>query len=282
MIHKVDYPMQTPKLLASIACLLPLLAACSSPAPNRVPPSAAPTPAPAAHLTVFAASSLTGAFNDLGALFEQKHPGAKVTFNFAGSQDLRTQLEQGARADVFASADTKNMDPLKSENLLDSNPRVFAHNRLVVIVPKSNPSGIKTLQDLSRPGLKIVIADVSVPVGNYSLQALDKMSEDSSFGASFKETVLKSVVSKETNVKAVVSKVSLGEADAGIAYSTDAQAAGDKLTTIEIPDAFNIIATYPIAVLKIGSMPNAAQEFVDFVLSPDGQAVLAKYGFVAE
>lgn len=281
MIQKEDYPTQIPKLLASIACLL-LLAACSSPAPTLVPPSAPPTTAPTAKLTVFAASSLTGAFNDMGALFEQKHPDAKVTFNFAGSQDLRTQLEQGARADVFAGADTRNMDPLKSENLLGSNPQVFAHNRLVVIVPKSNPAGIKTLQDLRKPGLKIVIADASVPVGNYALQALDKMSADSSFGASFKETVLKSIVSKETNVKAVVSKVSLGEADAGIAYSTDAQAAGDKLTTIEIPDAFNIIAAYPIAVLKIGSMPTAAQEFVDLVLSPDGQAVLAKYGFVAE
>lgn len=281
MIQKEDYPTQIPKLLASIACLL-LLAACSSPAPTLVPPSAPPTTAPTAKLTVFAASSLTGAFNDMGALFEQKHPDAKVTFNFAGSQDLRTQLEQGARADVFAGADTRNMDPLKSENLLGSNPQVFAHNRLVVIVPKSNPAGIKTLQDLRKPGLKIVIADASVPVGNYALQALDKMSADSSFGASFKETVLKSIVSKETNVKAVVSKVSLGEADAGIAYSTDAQSAGDKLTTIEIPDAFNIIAAYPIAVLKIGSMPTAAQEFVDLVLSPDGQAVLAKYGFVAE
>jgi molybdate transport system substrate-binding protein len=273
---------QISKLIASISSMLFILSACSSPAHTPLPPAAASTTAPAANLTVFAAASLTGAFNEMGALFEKKHPGAKVTFNFAGSQDLRSQLEQGAQAEVFASADTKNMDQLKGENLLRSDPQVFAHNRLVVIVPKSNPAGIKTLQDLSKPGLKIVIADASVPVGNYALQALDKMSADSSFGASFKETVLKSVVSKETNVKAVVSKVSLGEADAGIAYSTDAQAAAEKLTTIEIPDAFNVIATYPIAALKSAGMTSAANEFVEFVLSPDGQAVLAKYGFVAE
>jgi molybdate transport system substrate-binding protein len=228
---------------------------------------------------VYAAASLTAAFTDVGKAFEAANPGIQVSFNFAGSQALRTQIEQGARADVFASADTKNMDPLKTQGLVVGDTPIFTRNRLVVITPKDNPAGITTLKDLAKAGLKLDIADASVPVGNYTLQFLDKLSADPGYGADFKNQVLARVVSNENDVKQVVSKVALGEADAGVVYATDAQAATDKLTTIEIPDQFNVIAVYPIAVVKGSANAALAQKFVDYVLSADGQAVLHKYGF---
>ena len=268
------------KLLGAFLVLAILVVACQ--------PAAAPATTPATasssggtRLTVFAAASLTAAFGDIAKSFESANPGTKVTFSFAGSQQLRTQIEQGAPADVFASADNKNMDPLKSEGLIVGDPQIFTRNRLVVILPKNNPAGIKTLQDLAKPGLKLDIADASVPVGNYTLQALDKLSADPAYGADFKTQVLARVVSKENDVKQVVSKIALGEADAGVVYTTDAQAAIDQLTTIDIPDQFNVIATYPIAVVKASANPTLAQKFVDLVLSADGQAVLKKYGFAA-
>ena len=233
-------------------------------------------------LTVYAAASLTGAFGEIGKAFEIGNPGTKVEFNFAGSQALRMQIEQGAKADVFASADNNNnMAPLKTQGLIAGDAFVFARNRLVVIVPKENAAGIKDLRDLTKPGIKIDIADASVPVGNYALQVLDKLSTDSTYGAKFKSDVLARVVSKETDVKQVVSKVALGEADAGFVYTTDAQAALAKLKTIDIPDQFNVIAVYPMAILKSSANPSRAQKFIDYVLSADGQATLNKYSFAA-
>ena len=268
--------------------------ATSMPVPTAVPPTAtvAPTPtrAPTAvptvaptsvsgPLTVFAAASLTASFTEIGKAFEVANPGTKITFNFAGSQALRTQIEQGAKADVFASADNNNMDPLKNQGLVVGNVPIFTRNRLVVIMPKDNPGGLKTLKDLSKAGLKLDIADAAVPVGNYTLQVLDKLSADASYGADFKTQVLARVVSKENDVKQVVSKVALGEADAGVVYTTDAQAAIDKLVIIEIPDQFNVIAVYPIGVVKGSANPALAQKFIDYVLSADGQAVMKKYDF---
>jgi molybdate transport system substrate-binding protein len=229
-------------------------------------------------LTVYAAASLTAAFRDMGKAFEAANPGTKVTFSFAGSQTLRTQIEQGAKADVFASADNNNMNLLKTQGLVGDS-QVFTRNRLVVIAPKNNPAGIKELKDLTKAGLKLDIADASVPVGNYTIQALDKLSADPAYGAEFKDQVLVRVVSKENDVRQVVSKVSLGEVDAGVVYTTDAQVVMDKLTAIDIPDQFNVIAVYPIAVVKGSANPTLAQRFVDYVLSADGQAVLEKYGF---
>jgi molybdate transport system substrate-binding protein len=270
-----------------------LIVACSS---SAVQPTSAPTAIPqpttalaaataamtgGTTLTVFAAASLTDSFKAIGSAFETAHPGVKVTFSFAGSQQLRAQIEQGAKADVFASADTKNMDPLKTENLLGRDPQVFTQNALTVIVPKANPAGLKTLQDLTKPGLKLVFEDASVPAGNYTLQILDKLSADPTYGSVFKTKVLANVVSKETDVKAVVSKVSLGEGDAGVVYTTDAEVAADKLSTIAIPDEYNVVANYPIAILKAAPNPALAQQFVDFVLSSDGQSILTKYGFVS-
>ena len=264
--------------------------ATTAPTATAVPPTAtkaptvSPTTAPTSvsgTLTVFAAASLTAAFGDIGKAFETANPGTKVIFNFAGSQALRTQIEQGAKADVFASADNNNMDPLKTAGLVVGTPQVFTRNRLVVIMPKDNPAKLSTLKDLAKAGLKLDIADASVPVGNYTLQVLDKLTVDSTYGADFKTQVLTRVVSKETDVKQVVSKVSLGEADAGVVYTTDAQVAMDKLMTIDIPDQFNVIAIYPVVIVKGSANAALAQKFIDYVLAADGQAVLKKYGFAS-
>jgi molybdate transport system substrate-binding protein len=240
---------------------------------------ASPTAAPASGmLTVFAASSLTDAFEEIGKNFEASHPGLTVAFNFGGSQTLRTQIEQGARADVFASANAREMDTLVSGGFVDAGaPATFLTNKLVVILPAKNPANITRLQDLSKSGLKLILAAEEVPVGKYARQALDNM--NASFGADFKDKVLANVVSNEDNVKQVVAKVQLGEADAGIVYVSDAVAA-PELKTIGIPAAQNVIAKYPLTALGKSSDPELARAFVAYVLSPEGQAVLQKWGFL--
>lgn len=242
----------------------------------------APAAAPAQEvkLTVFAAASLTDAFTDIGAQFKQQHSGITLEFNFAGSQQLRTQLEQGAVADVFAAANTKEMNAaIQSGVVMSGTATTFVRNRLAVIAPKDNPGGIKALQDLSKPGLKIVLAAASVPVGGYALTSLDKMNAD--FGATFSQTVLANVVSYEDNVKQVVAKVQLGEADAGIVYTSDVTPqVADKLIKLAIPDQYNVLASYPIAVLKAAPNVDLATAFMDFVLSDQGGAVLQKWGFI--
>lgn len=232
-------------------------------------------------LTVFAAASLTDAFTELAAEFKKANPGASVTFNFAGSPALRTQLEQGARADVFASADLTQMEAAKKSGVIAGEPKLFARNSLVVITPKSNPGRILTLADLRRDGLKLVLAAPEVPVGSYARQMLASMDKDATtYGAGFSNAVLENVVSNESNVKQVVAKVQLGEADAGIVYGTDvtSSVAGD-LTAIQVPAQFNVIAEYPIAVVEDGGNARGGQAFIDFVLSDAGQAILKKYNF---
>ncbi len=267
----------------AIALITLLIVGCqAAPTTTPVPRPTIPTAnasVSGTNLTVLAAASLTDSFKNIGQAFESANPGVKVAFSFAGSQSLRTQIQQGAKADVFASADSNNMDPLKANGLLAGDAQIFARNLLTVIIPKSNPAGLKELKDLTKPGIKLVIADASVPVGNYTVHVLDQLSADPSYGADFKPKVLAQVVSKETDVKAIVGKVSLGEADAGVVYTTDAQVAADKLSTIAVPERFNVIASYPIAVLKTSANPSVAQRFVDFVLSNDGQAILKEYGF---
>jgi molybdate transport system substrate-binding protein len=232
-------------------------------------------------LTVFAAASLTDAFQELGREFEIINPGVKVIFSFAGSQVLRTQIEQGAVTDIYASADHKNMDVLAAERLIDlSSYHDFTTNRLVVILPPGNPAALESLHDLARPNLNLVLADSSVPVGNYARQVLSRMSEDPAFGEDFTSAVLANLVSNETDVRQVVTKVELGEADAGIVYISDAVAAPD-LNTIAIPDKFNVSARYPIAILKNSSFPDLAAEFIAYVNSPAGQAIMEKWGFIA-
>lgn len=245
-------------------------------------PASTPTAVPlSGGITVFAASSLTNAFNEIGGAFHDANPGASVTFNFAGSQDLRTQLEQGARADIFASADTKQMDNAVASGVASAESSVFAHNRLVVIVPKANPAGIQTLQDLANPNIKLVLANAGVPAGKYSRQSLDTASADPAFGAAYKDNVLTNLVSEEANVKQVAAKVQLGEADAGIVYSSDVTPELSKdVTKIDIPDTHNVVATYTIALTAEPSNEAVARAFIDFVRSDDGQAILVSHGFL--
>lgn len=232
-------------------------------------------------LTVFAAASLTGAFQELGEIFERAHPGTRVQFNFAGSQQLAVQLEHGAAADLFASADERWMTYAAERELLTGTPRLFAHNRLAVIVPVTNPARIGSLKDLARRGIKLVVAAEAVPVGAYSREALTKLARAPGFPADFDRKVLANVVSQEENVKSVVAKVQLGEADAGMVYVSDAVGAVSRyLRVFPIPEPQNVIADYPLAVLRAAKAPVAAGAFVSLLLSAEGQGVLRRYGLI--
>lgn len=235
-----------------------------------------------ANLTVFAAASLTDAFNEIGQNFSAEHPGLTFSFNFAGSQQLAQQLGQGAPADVFASANkTQIGKTIEAGRIISGTERTFARNRLVVIYPQDNPAGLTQLQDLAKPSLKLVFAAKEVPVGQYSLDFLNKAITDTAFSPTYMDEVLKNVVSYEDNVKSVLAKVALGEADAGIVYTSDIS--GDnagKVSRLDIPDNLNVIAGYPIAVISDSAYPVQAQAFVDYVLSPAGHAILAKYAFI--
>ena len=240
-------------------------------------------------LQVFAAASLTEVFQDLGLNFEAAHPGVAVRFNFAGSQQLAAQIEQGAHADVFASADERWAKALAIKGHFADSTQVFARNRLVVILPASNPARIDRLQDLARRGVKLVLAAESVPAGSYSREVLRRLATDRAFPTDFSERTLANVVSNEENVKAVVTKVQLSEADAGFVYRTDVTPALARLIKmVEIPTDANVLASYPIAVTREGAMSKGAasdsghaRDFVAFVLSSDGQAILMKHGFLA-
>ena len=280
-------------VLLVVIAMLAACAAPAAPAPTAAPVSAGapPTAAPAAvsplaapALTVFAAASLTESFGEMAKQFEAAHPGVDVVLNLAGSQQLRAQLEQGAQADVFASANTKEMNAaVGSSVIVSGTQKTFARNRLVVIYPKDNPGKIAALADLAKPGLKLVVADKAVPVGQYTLDMLDKMRRDPAYSADFAGKVQANVVSRENDVKAVVAKVRLGEADAGVVYSTDVTAAAAQdVTPLAIPDQFNQIATYPIAPLARAPQPDLAQQFVDLVLSDAGQELLAGFGFIVD
>jgi len=231
-----------------------------------------------ASLTVFAAASLTDAFTEIGRMYQKAHPTVHVRFDFAGSQQLAARLEQGARADVFASADVRWMSFVAAKGLLAGAPQPFARNSLVLIVPRSNPARIGQLADLKRPGVKLVLCGDAVPVGHYARQVLRNLG---SLAAGYSTKVLSNVVSEEENVRAVVSKVSLGEADAGFVYRSDVTASARRyLNVIEIPASANVIAEYPIAVLKDAPRGADAREFVAEILAPDGQAALHAAGFL--
>lgn len=231
-------------------------------------------------LTVFAAASLTEAFDDFGRAFERAHPGVTVRLNYSGSQVLATQLEQGAKADVLATADQRWMHYARERALLAGDAVTFARNRLVVVIPRANPGFVEKLQDLARPGLKLVLAGAQVPAGGYSRESLRRLNGAPGFPASFDRQVLANLVSEEENVRAVVAKVRLREADAGIAYATDVGARDRAaLTILEIPDPYNPIAEYPIAPVAGGQRALAAA-FIGLVLSAEGQALLATRGFL--
>jgi molybdate transport system substrate-binding protein len=246
------------RLAAALAAAALALAGCGG---SEEPPGGSAAPS---GLTVFAAASLTAAFTELGQQFTTAN-GTRVTFNFAGSQALATQIRQGAPADVFASADLANMAKVED---LTGTPRNFASNLLEIVVEKGNPRGVETLGDLAWSDLKVVLAAEEVPAGKYAEQVLDQA------------RVPVQPVSQEDNVKAVVTKVSLGEADAGLVYVTDVTAGGDKVEGVDIPQDQNVLATYPIATVKASQAPDQAQAFMDLVLSDEGQQVLERHGFL--
>ncbi len=230
-------------------------------------------------LTVFAAASLTDAFTEIGGQFDAANPGVTTVFNFAGSNALATQINEGAPVDIFASANNTQMTAAVESGRVNADaPAQFVSNRLVVVLPADNPGGIESLQDLAGDDVLIVLAAEEVPVGGYSLEFLDKASADPAFGATFREDVLANVVSYEENVRSVLNKVALGEADAGIVYTSDA-AGVEGVSQLEIPDALNVLAQYPIAALNDSANPDAAAAFISYILGPEGQAVLADYGF---
>ena len=232
-------------------------------------------------LRVFTAASLADGFGEIARQFEQSHPGIKVQLNLAGSQQLATQLEQGASADVFASADMRWMDYLRERSLLSGDPQVFAHNRLVVILPRTNPARIGALRDLARRGVKLVIGAEAVPVGRYTREALQKLSRREGFEPEYARRVLANVVSEEENVKSVVGKVQLGEADAGVVYRSDVTPSVARFVrAIEIPESANVVATYPIAALRDARLPEAARDFIALVLSSEGQRILQRRGLI--
>ncbi len=231
-------------------------------------------------LTVFCAASLTGAFGEIGQMYKNE-TNISVAFNFDGSQVLRTQIENGAYADIFVSANKKQMNLLKSEGFTNnSSITVITKTKPVIIVPKDNPAKIQNVSDLAKPGIKIVIGTKDVPIGDYTLQILAKLANDSAFGPEFKKKVMANIVSNETNVNYITSKVALGEADAGFAYKSDVtKDLAAKITKIEIPDKYNVIAEYPMGILKQSKYPAQSQEFMNLVESDKGMAVLEKYGF---
>ena len=234
-------------------------------------------PATNGPITVFAASSLTDAFKQIGLEFERTHVGSTVTLNFASSSVLSTQIKEGAPADVFAAADPDTMGALVTGGQAEA-PRVFATNALVIVVPRDGTT-VKAFSDLAKPGVKLVLAGKDVPAGKYARQVLAKASVDPDLGADFASRVLANVKSEESSVRAVLAKVQLGDADAGVVYRTDLQAAKGEVVGITFPSDFNIVATYPIAVIKDRKQNATARGFVDFVNSKSGQEILARYGF---
>jgi len=244
--------------------------------------SRATAAAPAAStLRVAAAASLADAFGAVARAFEAAHPGTVVRLDLAGSQQLTLQLEQGAAADVFASADPRWMDVVREHGLVSGEPRVFARNRLVVIVPRDNPAGIERLQDLAKPGVKVVMGAEAVPVGAYGRAVLRNLSRAAGFDPDFARRVLANLVSEEESVKSVAGKVQLGEADAGLVYRSDVSSAlARAVRVLEIPDSANVLASYPIAVLRDSRSPERAREFVALVLSAAGQRLLERHGLM--
>ncbi|MGW0661290.1 molybdate ABC transporter substrate-binding protein [Streptodolium elevatio] len=221
---------------------------------------------PPSSITVLAAASLTGAFNEAKEAYTKDNKDQDVKFSFAGSQELAAQVKQGAPADVVATADTKTMDGLAGEV---NSPTLFAKNKLTIVVAPGNPKNIKTLADLARTDLTVVLAGPTVPVGRYARESLGKA------GVTVKPK------SEETDVKAVLTRVRMGEADAGIVYTTDVKSAGDAVASVDIPDEFNVVAAYPVAVIKDSRQQGPAAAFTQWLLTPEAREILKKYGFAA-
>jgi molybdate transport system substrate-binding protein len=247
--------------------LITLLLACTVVASSLAAGAEPSAPAPKQEVSVFAAASLTAAFRAVGAAYEAAHPGTKVTFNFAGSPTLVQQIREGAPADVFASADEATMQTLVEAGAVSGTPRIFAGNRLQIAVAKGNPHRITGLADLARPGLVVVLCGDTVPCGRYGLEAFARAGAKAPAG------------SREPDVKAVLNKVALGEADAGLVYATDVRAARERVGGVDIPTDHDVVARYPIAALRDAAHAEAARAFIAFVLSDPGTKILGEYGF---
>jgi molybdate transport system substrate-binding protein len=254
------------KMLTAIAAVALLATACGS---NTSAPAGAPSSASPKTLTVFAAASLTESFGALGKQFSAQHAGVDVRFNFGGSSALVQQLNNGAKADVFASADQATMDKAVQGGVIDGAPTVFGTNKLAIAVAKGNPKGIKTFADLAKGGLIVVVCAPQVPCGS----ATQKVEKNT--GVTLKPA------SEEQDVKSVLTKVQTGVADAGLVYVTDAASAAGKVDTVDFPEAAGAINNYPIAVVKRASQAALAKQFEDFVLSVAGKQELSKVGFGA-
>ena len=258
------------RVIAATAASSVLITGCSSQHSASSSSSAAPSsaaPAASDTLTVFAAASLKRAFTEIGERFKTDNPGDDVEFSFAGSSDLVTQLTQGAPADVFASADTKNMDKVAQAGLVAGDPTNFATNTLTIAVAPGNPKKIASLKDLAQPGISVVVCAPQVPCGS----AAQKVEQAAG--------VLLQPVSEESQVTDVLTRVESGQADAGLVYVTDVQGAGDRVTGVLFPEAAGAANTYPIAVLRQSQNPELARKFVELVTGEAGQKVLAAEGF---
>lgn len=266
-------------LIVGLACSFEGTPQAQTPDTSLIKATCAPTSRSSCDLMVFAASSLTEAFTEIKDAFEKVHLGYAVTYNFAGTPTLRTQIEQGARADVFASANEQQMEAAIRFGVIEGEPVLFASNRLVVVTPKGSDV-VASLQDLARPGVKLVLALRDVPVGGYAREAIAEMGASGRFGEGFEGRALGNLVSEEVNVRQALSKVALGEADASIVYATDVTPEiRSRVDAIDIPDSYNVIALYPMAAVKGAAHKTAAELFIDFVLSAEGQSILSKHGF---
>lgn len=229
-------------------------------------------------LTVLAASSLTDAFGELADRFEEQNPGVEVRQSFESSSTLLAQIQQGAPADVFASASEEEMDTAVEEGLVVGEPEVFVKNREVVLVPKDNPAGIEGFREVAEPGVRLVLAEEGVPAADYALEILGKADEE--YGPGFERDVLSNVVSRESDVRASVNRVAVGDADATFGYASDyTPDIRDRVEVVPIPPDLNIIAAYPIAALEDAREPDLAREWVDLVTDEEGQRVLRNWGF---
>lgn len=260
-----------------LAVLVLSVIGCSQAEPPPGAPPPPPAPAEEKALVVFAATSLRDVFSRLGQDFERAHPGVAITFNFAGTQELRTQLEHGAAVDVFASADARHMDELRKAGRVTRSV-VFTRNEPVIVVAREAAATIHGLADLPAAE-RIVIGAPQVPIGRYTLQILDRAA--ASLGPDFRTRVEARVVSRELNVRQVLAKVSLGEAQAGVVYRTDVKP-DPALTSVPIPPELNVIAEYPIAVVEAAPHPELARAWIALVLSADGQRALEGAGFVPD
>ncbi len=232
-------------------------------------------------LTIFAAASLTGVMGDLKPIFETAHPGVTVTSNLDSSATLETQIKEGAKVDLFLPASSKNLENLVKEKMVvNESITPYATNKLAIIVPKDNPAGINELKDLAKEGVKIVSETAEVPVRKYTDQMLNKTVNDTAYGQPFVDGFKKNIISEEINVAGATTKVSLGEADAGITYYSDVtKDLADKITIIEIPEKLNVVASYKAGIVTDAANPDLAQEFITLLTSDEGKTVLEDYKF---